>query len=49
MITRDSVEELRPAELSQPPWMRISLPRQDLLEEKRLTNLSEEKGLEPLS
>ena len=31
------------------PWMRISLPRHDLLGEKRLTNLSEEKGLKPLS
>ena len=29
--------------------MRISLPRHDLLEEERLTSLSEEKGLKPLS
>ena len=29
--------------------MRISLPRHDLLEEERLTSLSEEKDLEPLS
>ena len=29
--------------------MRISLPRHDLLGEKRLTKLSEEKGLELLS
>ena len=41
--------ELYPAELSRPPWMRISLPRHDLLGEKRLASLSEEKGLELLS
>ena len=29
--------------------MRISLPRHDLLEEERLTSLSEEKGVKPLS
>ena len=45
----ESVGELCPAELYQLPWMRISLPRHDLLGEKRLTNLSEEKGLKPLS
>ena len=28
--------------------MRVSLPRHNLLKEKRLTNLSEEKGLEHL-
>ena len=28
--------------------MRVSLPRHNLLKEKRLTNLSEEKGLAPL-
>ena len=38
-----------PAELPHPPWMRLSLPRHDLLGEERLTSLSEEKGLEPLS
>ena len=41
--------ELHPAELSQPLWMRINVPRHDLLGEKRLTHFSEEKGLEPLS
>ena len=33
------------------PWaaqMRISLPRHDLLGEERLTNLSEEKGFDPV-
>ena len=29
--------------------MRISLPRHDLLGEERLTSLSEEKGVKPLS
>ena len=38
-----------PTELPWPPWMRISLPRHDLLGEERLTNLSEEKGVKPLS
>ena len=40
---------LHPAELPWPLWMRISLPRYDLLGEKRLTSLSEENGLKPLS
>ena len=40
---------LHPAEPLQPPWMRINLPRHDLLGEERLTSLLEEKGLEPLS
>ena len=43
------MEVLRPAELPQSPRMRISLPRQDLLGEERLANLSEETGLEPVS
>ena len=43
-----SVGVLHPAELSWPPWMRINLPRHDLLGEKRLVDLSE-KGLKPLS
>ena len=43
------VGELRPTELPQPPRMRISLPRHDLLGEERLTSLSEEKGVKPLS
>ena len=33
----------------QPSWMRIILPRHNLLGDKRLTCLSEEKGLEPVS
>ena len=40
--------EALPAELPQPPQVRISLPRHDLLGEERLTRLSEEKGLESL-
>ena len=38
-----------PAELPRPLWMRISLPRHDLLGEERLTSLSEEKGVKSLS
>ena len=38
-----------PADLPWLPWMRISLPRHDLLREERLTSLSEEKTLEPVS
>ena len=40
--------ELHPTELSWLPRMRINLPRHDLLGEKRLTNVSEEKGLKHL-
>ena len=32
-----------------PLWVRIILPRHDLLGEERLTSLSEEKGVKPLS
>ena len=41
--------ELHPAKLRQPSQIRISLPRHNLLGEKRLTSLSEDKGLEPVS
>ena len=41
--------ELHPAKLCQPSQIRISLPRHNLLGEKRLTSLSEENGLKPLS
>ena len=40
--------ELYPAEPSLLLQMRVNLPRHDLLGEKRLTNLSEEKGLKHL-
>ena len=40
--------ELCPTELSWPLWMRIRLPRHDLLREKKLANLSEEKSPEYL-
>ena len=43
------MEELCPAELSRLLQIRISLPRHDLPKEERLTSLSEEKGLKPLS
>ena len=42
------MHELCPAELSQLPWIRINLPRYDLLGQKGLANLSEEKHLEHL-
>ena len=41
--------ELCPTELSWLLRMRISLSRHDLLGEERLTSLSEEKGIKPLS
>ena len=44
-----TVGEFWPAELSWPPRLRINLSRHDLLGEERLANLSEEKGLKPLS
>ena len=43
------MEVLRPAELPQSPRMRINLSRHDLLGEERLTSLSKEKGIKPLS
>ena len=43
-----SVKGAPPAEPSQLPRMRISLPRHDLLGEERLTSISEEKVLEPV-
>ena len=43
------VGELRPAEPSQALQMRIYLPRYDLPGKEKLTSLSEEKGLGPLS
>ena len=41
--------EALPTELPWLLWMRMSLPRHDLLGEERLTSLSEEKGRQPLS
>ena len=40
--------EALPTELPWLLWMRMSLPRHDLLGEERLTSLSEEKVLKPL-
>ena len=48
-FTYSLVRELLLTEPSQLLQMRISLPRRDLLGEKRLANLSEDKDLKPIS